>query len=307
MRYELPSFTTSEFLLGTFWTGWRRWAAWTICIGAIFLLGALRTATDAEFAFASLVLLPVLFIAWIGGKGNGLFFAILAAAMWATGDIASERQFGAAWIPWANAVTRLMTYSLVALLAAQIRLQFEREHERATRDALTGLLNRRAFLEAGAAEVARSRRYRHPLAVVFLDLDDFKRLNDTRGHDAGDAALRATAGALLGALRSSDQVARLGGDEFAVLLPETGYEAAVETGQKIFAAVSSALGEFPPAKGSIGVAWFANADRSFPAMLKAADELMYEVKQSGKNAMRPRRVASADAGESETEGLPGRR
>ena len=290
----MPRLTTSEFFLGTYWTGWRRWAAWSICAAAAFLLGALRTATDAEYAFASLVLLPVLIIAWFGGRRNGLSMAFLAAAMWAAGDLASERQFGAQWIPWANAITRLVTYGLVALLAAQVRLQLDREHQRATRDALTGLQNRRAFLEAGASEVDRSRRYQHPLAVIFLDLDDFKQLNDTRGHDAGDAALRATADALRAALRSSDQVARLGGDEFAVLLPETGYEAAVETGRKIFAAVSSALGEFPPVRASIGVAWFAHADRSFPAMLNAADELMYEVKHSGKNEMRPRRVAAMD-------------
>ena len=289
----------SNFLLGTFWTGWRRWAAWSICVSAIFLLGALRTATDADFTFASLATLPVLVIAWISGKRNGLFAAFLAAAMWTLADIAAERQFSAQWIPWANAVTRWMTYSLVALLAAQVRLELEREHAHATRDALTGLLNRRAFFETGAAEVERSKRYAHPLAIIFLDLDDFKQLNDTKGHDAGDAALRATAKALLGALRSSDRVARLGGDEFAVLLPEIGYDAAVGAGRKISISVSAALEDFPPVKGSIGVAWFEEADRMFPAMLKAADELMYEAKESGKGDMRPRRFAAMNKSDSE--------
>lgn len=289
----------SNFLLGTFWTGWRRWAAWSICVSAIFLLGVLRTATDADFTFASLATLPVLVIAWISGKRNGLFAAFLAAAMWTLADIAAERQFSAQWIPWANAVTRWMTYSLVALLAAQVRLELEREHAHATRDALTGLLNRRAFFETGAAEVERSKRYAHPLAIIFLDLDDFKQLNDTKGHDAGDAALRATARALLGALRSGDRVARLGGDEFAVLLPEIGYDAAVGAGRKISISVSDALEDFPPVKGSIGVAWFEEADRLFPAMLKAADELMYEAKESGKDGMRPRRFAALNKSDSE--------
>ena len=258
----------------------------------LLVLGALRAATDAEFAFASLAVLPVLVIAWIGGKRNGLFAAFLAAAMWAVGDIASGRQFSALWIPWANAVTRLMTYSLVALLAAQLRTQLEREHEHATQDALTGVQNRRAFLEAGGVEVERAARYAHPLAVVFLDLDDFKQLNDTKGHDAGDAALRTTASALRDVLRSSDRVARLGGDEFAVLLPEIEYDAAVETGQKISVAVNSALRDFPPVKGSIGVAWFGEVDRPFPAMLKAADEVMYEAKESGKDDMRSRSITA---------------
>ena len=214
--------------------------------------------------------------------------AVLAAAIWAVSDIASARQFSAEWIPWANAVTRLMTYSLVAFLAAQLRQQFEREHQHATRDALTGLSNRRAFFEAGNAEIERSKRYGHPLTVIFLDLDDFKQINDTRGHDAGDAALQATARALLGTMRSSDQVARLGGDEFAVLLPESGYDAAVEAGRKIFLSANAALADFPPVKGSVGIAWFEESNRLFPDMVKAADELMYEVKESGKNDVRSR-------------------
>jgi len=258
----------------------------------LLLLGALRTATDAELAFASLAVLPVLVIAWIGGKTHGLFAAFLAAAMWAVGDIASGRQFSAPWIPWANAVTRLMTYSLVVILAAQLRVLLEREHEHATQDALTGLQNRRAFLEAGASECERAMRYAHSLAVVFLDLDDFKQLNDTQGHDVGDGALRATARALRDALRSSDRVARLGGDEFAVLLPEIEYAAAIEAGHKISAAVTSALRDFPPVKGSVGVAWFGEVDRRFSAMLKAADEVMYEAKESGKDDVRSRSVTA---------------
>jgi diguanylate cyclase (GGDEF)-like protein len=277
-----------NFLLGTLWTGWRLWTVWSICVCVFFLIIAFRIATYAEFDFVSLAVLPVLVITWIGGKRNGLIMAILASTISLVGDIASERQYSAQWIPWINALTHLMTYSLVALLANQVRLQFEREHERATRDALTGLHNRRAFLEAGASEVERTKRYAHPLAVIILDLDDFKQLNDTKGHDAGDAALRATAIALRSISRSSDRIARLGGDEFAVLLLEIGYEAAVEAGRKISTAVDTALQGFPPVKGSIGIAWFGKADRSFPAMLKAADELMYEVKKSGKNNVRSR-------------------
>lgn len=264
------------------------------------LLGTFRVQTDAQYTFASLALLPVLSIAWIGGKWDGLLMAFLAAAMWVAGDIASERPFSAEWIPWANAATRLMTYTLVALLAAQVRLQFEREYENATQDALTGLLNRRAFVEAGAAEVERAKRYLRPLTVAFLDLDDFKLLNDTKGHAAGDAALRAAARALQGTLRASDRVARLGGDEFGVLLPEIGYSAAGEAGQKMSVAVNRALEDFPPVSASIGMAWFAEIDRTFPEMLTAADELMYEVKQSGKGDMRTRQFAPMRKPDSES-------
>ena len=286
--------TRSEFLFGSFWTGWHRWAARSLCVGAIVLLGALRTATDADFTFTSLTMLPVLALAWIDGKRKGLVVAFLAAAMWLVSDIASERQFSDEWVPWVNAITRLIAYSVTVLLVAQVRLQFEREHKYAMHDVLTGLQNRRAFLEAGALEVERAKRYARPLAVIFLDLDDFKQLNDSKGHDTGDTALRATAKALSQGLRASDRVARMGGDEFAVLLPETGCEAAVETGRKIFTAVNAALKGFRPVKVSIGVAWFGKADRPFPAMLMAADELMYAVKESGKHDLRSRCFASPE-------------
>jgi diguanylate cyclase (GGDEF)-like protein len=286
--------TRSEFLFGRFWTGWHRWAAWSICVGVIVLLGVLRTATDADYTFASLAMLPVLAIAWVDGKRNGLLVALLAVAMWLVSDIASGRQFSDEWIPWVNAITRLFTYSVAVLLVTRVRLQFEQEHDNAMHDALTGLQNRRAFLAAGAFEVERAKRYAHPMAVIYLDLDDFKKLNDSKGHAAGDAALRATAAALSGSMRATDRVARMGGDEFAVLLPETGYEAAVDTGRKISTVVNAALMAFLPAQVSIGVAWFGKADRLFPAMLTAADELMYEVKESGKHDMRSRRVAAVE-------------
>jgi diguanylate cyclase (GGDEF)-like protein len=282
----------SYFLHGTFWTGWRRWLTWVVCISLLLMLGAFRVGTDAQFSLASLSLFPVLFIAWLGGRRNGLLMALFATTLWAIGDFSAEAKFSAAWVPWANTVTHFMTYYLVAVLTAQVRLHFVKEHEQATHDSLTGLINSGAFLEAGATEVERARRYAHPLSVIFLDLDNFKQLNDSRGHDAGDAALRATAQALQSSLRSNDRVARLGGDEFAVMLPEAQYDESVETGHKICAAVNAALREFAPVTASIGVAWFENADRAFPEMLKSADELMYEVKMSGKGKICSRHINS---------------
>lgn len=274
-----------EILVGSFWIGWRRWFARAFCLSAIVSLGMLRTATDAEFTFASLALLPVLAIGWVDGKRIGVLFAFLAATMWGISDFVAANRFSAPWIPWTNAAIRLITYTLAALFAAHARSQISRERERAILDSLTGLHNRRAFLEVGVAEVNRAKRYKHPLAVIFIDLDNFKSLNDTMGHDAGDAALRMTAEALGGSLRASDCVARLGGDEFAVLLPEVAFDSAVETGRKLSFAVNAALDSFAPVKCSLGVAWFSGTDHSFTDMVKAADKLMYEAKAGGKNAI----------------------
>ena len=269
----------TKWLLASWWQSWRRWGVWLICASSIALLGYIRIATDAEFTFASLVVLPILVIALLGGMSHGLALAAIAALMWAVVDFAVENGFSADWIPWVNGLTRWGIYSLVAVLAALVGQQLRTAHRLATTDGLTQLPNRSAFLEAGADEAARAQRYEHPIAVIFLDLDKFKQLNDHSGHDVGDAALRAASRALRSTLRSTDAVGRLGGDEFAVALPEISYAHALDAGKKIRDVVSAALAPFPPAAVSVGVAWFEAADRSFPAMLKLADEAMYEAKR----------------------------
>lgn len=266
-----------------------RWMVWLVNLIAFLLLGILRADTGPEFAFASITILPILITAWLYGKSDGFAASLLAASIWVVSDIVLHRQFSSLWIPWINALTRFLTYGLIATLAAELRLLLAKEQEHARRDKLTGLLNRRAFLEIGDRETIRARRYKHSLAVVFLDLDHFKKLNDTRGHHAGDAALETTARALQATLRSSDWVARLGGDEFAVLLPEINYAAAVETGRKISAAVSTALRNFSPATASVGLAWFEKSELEFHSMVEAADKLMYEVKQHSKGEVLVRR------------------
>lgn len=273
----------SDFLPTTIWLGWRRWVLLGIGITGIYLLGLIRLATDAELAFASLALFPVLISSWLGGRWSGWLMASAAAFMWTVADIFSERVFSSQWIPWLNGLVRFTTYAVVVILVEAVRHLLEREREHATRDALTGLLNRRALLLAGASEVERARRYQSPLTVVFLDLDYFKSLNDTRGHDVGDLALKETGKALLEATRNSDYVSRLGGDEFVVVFPEVGFEAAAAAGHKIFESVNVALHAYPPVRASVGVAWFGDVNQGFPSMLKAADELMFEVKAGGKN------------------------
>ena len=269
-----------------------RRSLWPLNLAVLALLGSLRLATEAEYYFASLAILPVMAMAWVYGRKDGLVLSFLAAAMWVISDLASERDFVYAWLPWAAALTRFITYGLVAVLVAEMRTLLAHEREEAMHDGLTGLLNRRAFLELGDVESMRSLRYDHSLAIVFIDLDNFKQLNDTRGHLAGDAALRATAHALHTKLRLSDSVARLGGDEFAIALPEIAYDAAVDAGRKIATAIGAALTAFPPVTASVGVAWFDRACPRFDSMVAAADKLMYEAKRRGKGDFVARRLTT---------------
>lgn len=266
--------------------------AWAIALSLLLLLGWLRQLTDAEYAFASAIIVPVFLVAWYGGFGHGMAASILAAVMWILGDLLSGREFGRSSTPYVNGVVRLATYCFIAYLAGRIHALLRREAEMATQDSLTGLLNQRAFFGAGQAEAQRASRYSHPMAVVFLDLDDFKVINDTRGHEAGNEALVAVGQALRKSLRTTDAVARLGGDEFAVLLREIDERSAVQAARKLSEAVEEALEDYPPVSASIGVVWYERPKGDFKPMLQAADAEMYEVKHGGKGTFRVRRFAS---------------
>ena len=190
----------------------------------------------------------------------------------------------------------LRTLSPYAALQLRQLVVQDTLRERAERDALTGLPNRGAFDERLQAEIAHFRRYRHPLSVIILDIDHFKRVNDTWGHDAGDAVLRQVGRIIAGSIRETDHAARLGGEEFAVLLPETDLAQAVETAERIRAAVERASvehdGQTLRVQVSAGVASTPAVVRDPTALTASADAALYRSKQAGRN-----RVTSASASE----------
>lgn len=278
-----------------------RLAVWLMALTVAGILAYVRVATEAEFAFASVVILPVFAVSWFVRKKEGVIYSALAAGVWVSADIEAGRQFSAAWIPWANGLTHFVVYALVAYLTATLREVLVREYDLARHDALSGLLNRRAFFESGVAETARAKRYGHSLGIVFLDLDDFKQLNDARRHEVGDMALKVVGDALKRSLRNTDVVARLGGDEFAAILPETTFESATEAGNKIANAINAVLRDFSPVSVSLGVAWFENVTDCFVEMVNAADGLMYEIKEAGKHGVRSKKFTAGMAGVSSDE------
>lgn len=154
-------------------------------------------------------------------------------------------------------------------------------------DALTGLMNLRAYQEACGQALALARRTGAPLSLLFLDLDHFKRINDTHGHGAGDAVLQAVAGCLQGEIRTSDVAGRVGGEEFAVLLPGTDGTGALALGEKLRRSVEAL--EIPAGGGvlrvtaSIGVASRQERHGSFADIQQEADAAMYLAKQGGRN------------------------
>jgi len=167
------------------------------------------------------------------------------------------------------------------LIRARDRLQFQ-----ATHDALTGLLNRGAILETFSREQERSRRTRVPMAVLMLDLDHFKRINDTLGHLAGDAVLKETATRLTHAVRSYDSVGRYGGEEFLVVLPGCDSNQALRIAERIRCAIAQRPIDTHEAQleftVSIGLT-LASSEHSANEVLAIADAALYQAKNSGRD------------------------
>ena len=176
--------------------------------------------------------------------------------------------------------TRIVNHLGIARANAELK-------KLANTDALTGLYNRRHFLDLAGKELARMRRYRTEASCLMLDIDHFKQVNDTFGHDVGDQAIIATAHTGLAALRTEDLFGRLGGEEFAALLPMTSAAKAETVAQRLRLAIAglriaTAEGELR-FTASIGLAAIDPDEPDFDAALKRADEALYEAKRNGRN------------------------
>ena len=156
-------------------------------------------------------------------------------------------------------------------------------------DSLTGISNRRHFMESGRVEFERSTRYGHALAVLSLDIDHFKSVNDTYGHQAGDRVLEAICRCCQKVLRNSDIFGRLGGEEFSILLPEADEKGACETAQRVLKAVSELKVEYEEKvitfTTSIGIAQISKNCEDLEMLMKQADEALYQAKHNGRNRL----------------------
>jgi len=178
-------------------------------------------------------------------------------------------------------ITAVTALVLAAVVAAQREIQGT-WRELAVTDPLTGLANHRQLINALEAEIRRSRRTAQPLAVVLLDLDGLKQINDRHGHLAGSLAIRRVAEALLGSCRATDTAARFGGDEFALVLPETGEAAAWHVARGVVDRLATDA-EKPNLSISVGVAVYPGHGETVEALLNAADVALYETKERRKS------------------------
>jgi len=241
------------------------------------------------------------------GRSVALLAAVLLGALGVLANVAFElgRHGGAGWGTLSGAA---IAFGGVLLLSAVVlRMVFVVEHARrrlavmATQDDLTGVYNRRHFLDVAEREWARCQRYNDDVALLLIDVDHFKSINDTHGHSAGDAALVEIARSASQTLRQADLLARFGGEELIVLLPRTDPLGALDVAERIRERVAARRVPWNDIElcstVSIGVASIGADHSSLDLVLRDADEALFAAKQAGRNCVRaapiqPRRSGS---------------
>lgn len=240
-----------------------------------------------ESFFAVFYLAPITFVTWYLGPRWGLGVSIICAGVWLYANSLAGMSLSHVGLTAWNTLNRLAVFLLVTFLLGALRDALKHERRLARTDDLTGAINRRYFNEVLAQEVLRLQRYARPFSLAYMDIDDFKKVNDTSGHAVGDMLLLEVVGQLRTALRPVDTVARLGGDEFAVLMPETDGDKARATIQRLRDELLAVVKRHAwPVSFSFGVVTCAAGPTSPDAVLRHADRLMYEVKLSGKDGFR---------------------
>jgi diguanylate cyclase (GGDEF)-like protein len=255
------------------------------CFFLLGLVAAIDYATGVEISVSAFYPIPVVFMAWIAGRRSAVGMAALAAFTQLALRIAGEPGLFIRPVFLWNASMELGVYAGLALALGALRDAHARESLLARRDPLTGAANRRAFFERAELEFQRARRHGSaPLSLAYLDLDNFKAVNDRFGHEAGDAVLKMVAATIQDRIRSIDLLARLGGDEFAVLLVGADEAQAKvvldDLNQQLRERLIRAPGNVTLSVGA--VSWCGEFS-SLDEVMAEVDRLMYEAKGRGRS------------------------
>jgi diguanylate cyclase (GGDEF)-like protein len=267
-------------------------AGWVLCaLGLILCVGGADYLTRTDVSLILFYLAPIGFGTWFASLRGGIGLACASALVSTGADVLWRHQHAPHDVAlpalvW-NGLMLLGTAVALVLVLAALKSRLVGEELLARTDALTRIANRRAFIEAATLELERARRHGRPLAVAYVDCDDFKLVNDRLGHAEGDALLVTAAQTLRGATRAVDAVARLGGDEFGLILPETDAPMAEALLTRLRATLLAATTRHGGwnVGFSIGAAVFLAPPADVDELMARADELMYAAKRRAKGSL----------------------
>ena len=261
----------------------------TIFLSLVFIIaiGIAEYTIGLGFSFSYFDIIPIFVIAGVAEIWFVAFSSSLCVVIWILAAYLQGWRYPHPYMLFWNGFIRLGIFLAVGYLSLELREALRYQITQSHTDHLTGVANGRMFYEALQAEIDRSKRYKRPFTLAYIDVDDFKSVNDQHGHDKGDFMLRTIASTLLLNVRKADVVGRLGGDEFGLLLVECDENDARTVIGKIQASFDTELSALGwPVTLSIGVLTVAEAKGNQAELLKAADDLMYSAKKSGKNHAR---------------------
>ena len=253
----------------------------------VALIGLFDYFISPEFSFSLFYLLPVFMVVWFLGRGAAELFVLVTAGFWTFSEFLSNPALQHPVAPFWNLFMRIGVLYAFTYLLRRLRQERDREAQLSRTDPLTGAANSRAFQEIAQRELERSQRYGRATTVSYIDLDNFKLVNDRYGHRTGDELLQVVVSTMLRNVRATDTVTRIGGDEFIVLMPETDHTRAQPAVQKLRALLLGAMQERGwPVTFSIGVMTFCTPPASVEVMVQKVDGLMYAVKNGSKDAIK---------------------
>lgn len=258
----------------------------------VLTIGLIDYITILDISLSLIYLIPIILLSWDTRKNAAVFLSFFSVIVSLASDIMAGKSYSSYNLPiefW-NSISKLFFYFIVSYAFISLKEAFNKEKNLARTDSLTGIANQRYFFEIARIEVYKARRYRRYISIAYIDVDNFKHVNDTYGHAEGNNLVVLIAGTMKNNIRTSDRVARLGGDEFAILLPETDDKQAKSVIEKLQKALMDVMHkEKWPITFSIGVVTYFSPKTTIVDMIKKADKLMYTVKNSGKNKVRFRK------------------
>ena len=252
------------------------------------IIGLYDCVTRFEIGFSVFYVVPIVIVTWYVNTWIGAALALFCAAIWYAGVllVGTGSPYGP-WVPVGSAVVRLAAFLILVAFLAKLKGAFDIQKILSRTDHLTGVMNRGTFTNLAALEIERMRRNGRPFTVGYIDVDNFKLVNDRFGHKKGDALLVMAARTIGHNTRHMDVLARLGGDEFVLMLPETGAASGAVLFHRLKGKLTQAMQQNQwPATFSFGVVTFLKAPASVDEMIARTDRLMYEAKQAGKNIIK---------------------
>jgi len=249
----------------------------------VLVIGTLDFYTGPEISFAIFYLIPIALAAWWGGFAQGILIATACSISWQCVETIEGTTRDPIIELW-NGVARFGVFVIASSLLSRLRISLYLEKKLARSDQLTGAANGRTFYEQVSQAVERSLRSDQPLTLAYLDLDNFKWLNDNLGHATGDQALCELVRTVNSNIRATDQFARLGGDEFALMFPDCGKDEATAILARLQKCFSQEMEARKwPVTISIGAMTFPQPMRDVDALVRRVDDLMFKAKKQGKN------------------------